>query len=128
MDRTGTGSGADSLGPGGVGAGNKANGVMGVRGVGSVSDISDVVGVGAGAGAGDTTNGGVGGNAVSLVPKINASRALLRAVPFLSAHVNALMISLNSRLYSFRNLLLVDRLASHTVAACSEESASAYFW
>jgi hypothetical protein len=48
-----------------VGAVNKANGV---RGVGSVSDISDAVGIE----AGDTTNGGVGGNAASFVPKINA--------------------------------------------------------
>ncbi len=88
---TGSGSGAD------------ANGVMGVRGVGSVSDISDAVGVdaGAGAGAGDTTNGGVRGNAASFVPKTNASRAPSPGFPFLSAHVNAPMISLNSRLYSF---------------------------
>jgi hypothetical protein len=63
--------------------------------------ISDAVGVGAGAGAGDTTNGCVGGNAASFVPKTNASRARSPGFPFLSAHVNAPMISLNSRLYSF---------------------------
>ena len=88
---TGSGSGAD------------ANGVMGVRGVGSVSDVSDAIGVdaGAGAGAGDTTNGGVGGNAASFEPKTNASRARSPGFPFLSAHLNAPMISLNSGLYSF---------------------------
>ena len=77
---------------------------MGVRGVGSVSDI-DAVGVDAGAGAGaggDTTNGGVGsGNAAPFEPKTNASRARSPGFPFLSAHLNASMISLNSRLYSF---------------------------
>ena len=76
---------------------------MGVRGVGSVSDI-DAVGVdaAAGAGAGDTTNAGVGGgNAASFEPKTNASRARSPGFPFLSAHLNAPMISLNSRLYSF---------------------------
>jgi len=68
---------------------------MGARGVGSVSDISDAVSVE----AGDTTNRGVGGNAASLVPKINASRALSLGFPFLiSAHVNAPMISLNRAL------------------------------
>ena len=76
---------------------------MGVRGVGSVSDI-DAVGVdaGAGAGAGDTTNRGVGSrNAAPFEPKTNASRARSPGFPFLSAHLNASMISLNSRLYSF---------------------------
>jgi len=70
---------------------------MGTRGGGSVSDISEGFGVK----AGDTTNGGVGGNADSFVPKINASRALSLGFLFLSAHINAPMISLNSRLYYF---------------------------
>lgn len=73
--------------------------------VGSVSDISDAVGVdagvGAGAGAGDATNGSVGGNAASFVPKTNVSRVLSLGFSFLSARVSAPMISLNSRLYSF---------------------------
>ena len=52
-----TGSGADALGPGGVVAGDKANGV------------SDAVGVG----TGNTTNSGVG--TASFVPKTNSSIA-----------------------------------------------------
>ena len=76
-----------------MGADNKANGVRGVRGVGSVSDISDAVGVDAGAGAGadagDTTCGGVGGNAASFVPKTDSSSKLSRCLRFL-----ALMLTL----------------------------------
>ena len=54
-----TGSGADANGGGSVATGNKANGV------------SDAVGVG----ADDTTNGGVGRDAASFVPKTNSSIA-----------------------------------------------------
>lgn len=78
FDWIGTESGVDASGFGGLAIGNAASGV------------SDAVG----AGAGDTTNVGIGGNAASFVPKTNASRALSPGFPFLSAHVNAPMISL----------------------------------
>lgn len=64
-----TGSGADANGCGSVATGNVTNG-GGVAG-NAVSGVSDAVGVG----AGDTTNGGVGGDAASFVPKTNSSIA-----------------------------------------------------
>jgi hypothetical protein len=47
---------------------------------------------------------------------------------FLGTHVNAPMISLNSRLYSFPEYEAGWSPKSHTVAACSKESAIAFFW
>ena len=47
---------------------------------------------------------------------------------FFGIHVNAPMISLNSRLYSFLEYEAGWSLKSHTVAACSKESAIACFW
>jgi hypothetical protein len=60
-----TGSGADTVGSGGVATGNAASGV------------SDAVGVGAG-----DTKSGVGGDAVSFVPKTNSSIALPSGLRF----------------------------------------------
>jgi len=79
----GTGSDADASGGGGVAAGNKANGVGGVRGI----DVGNVA------------SGGVAVGKVSFVPKTNSSIAA-KWFAFLGTHVNAPMISLNSRLYS----------------------------
>ncbi len=66
----------------GIDAGNKANGV------------SDAVGVG----AGNTTNGGVG---TAFLYRRQILPLRQEWFAFLSAHVNAPMISLNCRLYSF---------------------------
>jgi hypothetical protein len=58
-----TGSGANASGCGGLATGNKANGVMGVGGISAAWDAC---------GADDTTNGGVGGDAASFIPKTNS--------------------------------------------------------
>ncbi len=71
------GFGADASGGGGVATGNATNG-GGVAG-NAVSDVSDAVGVG----ADDTTNGGVGRDAASFVPKTNFSIALPSGLRFL---------------------------------------------
>ena len=72
-----TGSGADIADCGGVAVGDAASSGSGVAG-------NAVSGSGvAGLGPGDTTNGGVGGDAASFVPKTNSSIALLRGVRFL---------------------------------------------
>ena len=84
-----TDSGADANGCGGVTVGNKTNGV---GGVGEVSAVWNAAGA-----DGDTTNGGVGNGKASFVPKTNSSERFA----LLGTCVNAPVISLNTRLYSF---------------------------
>jgi hypothetical protein len=86
------------LSPPEVAAGNKANGGGVVRGIdagNAVSGVSDAVGVG----AGDASSVAVGAGKASFVAKTNSSIAQ-EWFAFLGTHVNAPMISLNSRLYS----------------------------
>jgi hypothetical protein len=70
----GTASGANTNGFGDVAVGNKTNRGGVVRGINAgnkANGVSDAVGVG----ADDTTNGGVGRDAASFVPKTNSSIA-----------------------------------------------------
>jgi hypothetical protein len=69
-----TGSGTDASGCGGLAIGDAASGVMGVGGISASWDAC----------AGDTTNGGVGGDAASFsfVPKTNSSIALPSGLRF----------------------------------------------
>jgi len=73
-----TGSGADIADCGGVAVGDAASSGSGVAAGNAVSG-SGVAGLG----PGDTTNGGVGGDAASFVPKTNSSIALPNGLRFL---------------------------------------------
>jgi len=88
----GTASGANTNGFGDVAVGNKTNGGGAVRGINAgnkANGVSDAVGVG----ADDTTNGGVGRDAASFVPKTILPSRWQERFAFLGVHVKAPMRS-----------------------------------
>jgi len=108
-------------GPGGVAASNKASGVGGVAGF---YVMSDAVGVG----AGDASSVAVGTAKASFVAKANSSIALPSGLRFWVLVSTLPRFPQTVGCTLSQNMRQVGRLASHTVAACPEESAITCFW
>ena len=105
----------------GVAVDNKANGVGGVAGIYVISDA-------AGVGAGDASSVAVGTAKASFVAKANSSIALPSGLRFWVLVSTLPRFPQTVGCTLSQNMRQVGRLASHTVAACPEESAITCFW